>query len=87
MQLDSINIDTNKYTLVAVEYKQNAYLVPLYSILWLLLCYNIVISKIIWLTYYILLSVLYKISLPAFIFLVALNISTLSNNNNNITLF
>jgi len=46
-----------------------------------------VISKIVWLTYYTLLSVLYEIGLPAFIFLVALNVSTLSDNNDDITLF
>jgi hypothetical protein len=36
LQLDNINMDTDKYTPVAVKYEQNAYLVPLiqlYSIL------------------------------------------------------
>ena len=40
-------------------------------------------SEIVWLTYYILLLVLYKISSLAFLFLVSLNVFTLSNNNNN----
>ena len=43
-------------------------------------------SKIVWLTYYILL-VLYKISLPAFLFLVALNVFSFSNSDNNKRLF
>ena len=44
-------------------------------------------SKIIWLTYCILLLVLHEIGLPAFLSLVALNSSTLSDNNNDNRLF
>ena len=51
--------------------------------LWLLLCYNIVMSEIVWLTYCILLLVLYEIGSPAFLFPVALNVSILNNNDNN----
>jgi len=32
LQPDGINIDTDEYALVAVEYKQNAYLMPLCGI-------------------------------------------------------
>ena len=39
-------------------------------------------SKIVWSAYYILLLVLYKIGLLAFLFPIALNISPLSNSNN-----
>jgi hypothetical protein len=39
LQLNDINIDTDKYTLVAVKYKQNVYLVPLIQL------YNILHQK------------------------------------------